>query len=49
MAWVDSVERRKRIVKGECYLGDEKVTDAEGLFIAPRDDVDYLARLTTKP
>lgn len=48
VAWVDSVERRKRIVKGECYLGDEKVTDAEGLFIAPRDDVDYLARLTTK-
>jgi hypothetical protein len=46
VAWVDSVERRKRIVKGECYLGDEKLTDAEGLFIAPRDDVDYLARLT---
>jgi hypothetical protein len=48
VAWVDSVERRKRIVKGECYLGEEKLTDAEGLFIAPRDDVDYLARLTTK-
>lgn len=48
VAWVDSVERRKRIVKGECYLGDEQLTDAEGLFIAPRDDVDYLARLTTK-
>ena len=46
VAWVDSVERRKRIVKGECYLGDEKLTDADGLFIAPRDDVDYLARLT---
>lgn len=46
VAWVDSVERRKRIVKGECYLGDEKLTDAEGLFIAPRDDVDYLERLT---
>ena len=45
VAWIESVERRKRIVKGECYLGDEKVTDAEGLFIAPRDDVDYLAHL----
>jgi hypothetical protein len=45
VAWVDSVERRKRIVKGECYLGEEKLTDAEGLFIAPRDDVDYLAHL----
>ena len=48
VAWVDNVERRKRIVKGECYLNDELLTDAEGLFIAPRDDVDYLARLTTK-
>ena len=45
LAWVDSVERRKRVVKGECYLGEEKLTDAEGLFIAPRDDVDYLAHL----
>jgi acyl-coenzyme A thioesterase PaaI-like protein len=48
VAWVENVERRKRIVKGECYLGDEKVTDAEGLFIAPRDDVDYLVHLGQK-
>lgn len=48
VAWVDSVERRKRIVKGECYLGDDMLTDAEGLFVAPRDDVDYLAHLGKK-
>jgi acyl-coenzyme A thioesterase PaaI-like protein len=48
VAWIESVERRKRVVKGECYLGDEKVTDAEGLFIAPRDDVDYLVHLGQK-
>jgi len=45
VAWVESVERRKRIVRGECYAGDTLLTDAEGLFIAPRDDEDYLARL----
>ena len=45
LAWVESVERRKRIVKGECYLDGQLLTDAEGLFIAPRDDVDYLTHL----
>jgi hypothetical protein len=45
LAWVESVERRKRIVRGECYLGDTLLTDAEGLFIAPRDDAGYLAML----
>ena len=49
LAWVESVERRKRIVKGECYLGDQLLTDAEGLFIAPRDDVDYLVHLGQNP
>lgn len=44
-AWVDNVEGRKRLVKGECRLGDVLLSDAEGLFIAPRDDDDYLARL----
>ena len=48
LAWVESTERRKRIVKGECYMGDTLLTDAEGLFIAPRDDEDYLARLAKK-
>jgi acyl-coenzyme A thioesterase PaaI-like protein len=45
VAWVESVNGRKRMVRGECYAGDALLTDAEGLFIAPRDDEDYLARL----
>ena len=44
-AWVDSIEGRKRIVRGECFVDDVMVADAEGLFIAPHDDGDYLARL----
>jgi len=44
-AWVESVEGRKRLVKGECSLDGTLLSDAEGLFIAPRDDDDYLARL----
>jgi len=44
-AWVESVEGRKRLVKGECRNGDELLSDAEGLFIAPRGEGDYLARL----
>lgn len=48
VAWVDSQDGRKRIVKGECYAEEMKLTDAEGLFIAPRDDMDFLARLGQK-
>jgi acyl-coenzyme A thioesterase PaaI-like protein len=44
-AWVDNVEGRKRLVRGECSLDGTLLSDAEGLFIAPRDDDDYLARL----
>jgi len=44
-AWVDGVDGRKRLVKGECRNGDELLSDAEGLFIAPRGDGDYLSRL----
>jgi acyl-coenzyme A thioesterase PaaI-like protein len=44
-AWVDNVEGRKRLVKGECMHDGVLLSDAEGLFIAPRDDDDYLARL----
>ena len=44
-AWVDSVDGRKRLVKGECRLDGELLSDAEGLFIAPRDEGDFLARL----
>jgi acyl-coenzyme A thioesterase PaaI-like protein len=44
-AWVDNVEGRKRLVKGECMHNGVLLSDAEGLFVAPRDDDDYLARL----
>ena len=44
-AWVDSVDGRKRLVKGECRLDGVLLSDAEGLFIAPRDDGDFLERL----
>jgi acyl-coenzyme A thioesterase PaaI-like protein len=47
-AWVDSVDGRKRLVKGECRHGDTLLSDAEGLFIAPRGDGDYLSRLGMK-
>lgn len=36
-AWVDSVDGRKRIVKGTCHLGDVLLTEAQGLFVSPRD------------
>ena len=29
-------------------MGEALLTDAEGLFIAPRDDEDYLARLAKR-
>ena len=38
-AWVDSVDGRKRLVKGECRQGDVLLSDAEGLFIAPRAEI----------
>ena len=44
-AWVDSVDGRKRMVKGECYLDGVLLSDAEGLFIGPKDEGDFLARL----
>jgi acyl-coenzyme A thioesterase PaaI-like protein len=45
-AWVDSVDGRKRMVRGQCRAaGGELLSDAEGLFIAPHDGMDYLQRL----
>ena len=41
-AWVASVDGRKRVVCGECHAGDTLLSDAEGLFIAPRTDDDFL-------
>jgi acyl-coenzyme A thioesterase PaaI-like protein len=37
MAWPDRVDGRKRLIKGTCHLGETLLSEAEGLFIAPRD------------
>lgn len=34
--WLERVDGRKRWIKGECRLDGELLTEAEGLFIAPR-------------
>ncbi len=47
-AWVESVDGRKRIVRGECHTGEVLLTEAHGLFIAPKDDGDYLSRLAQR-
>ncbi|HVA59448.1 MAG TPA: PaaI family thioesterase [Mycobacteriales bacterium] len=44
-AWVERVEGRKRYVRGECRDGSVLLSEAEGLFIAPRDDAEFLSRL----
>ena len=50
LAWVDDVDGRKRIVRGTCTLDGVTMSEAKGLFIAPRaDDDDYLARLGMAP
>jgi acyl-coenzyme A thioesterase PaaI-like protein len=43
-AWPDREEGRKRIIKGTCHLGETLLSEAEGLFIAPRGG-DYKAVL----
>jgi hypothetical protein len=43
--WIESIEGRKRLIRGTCRLGDRLLSEAEGLFIAPKDGEDYLARL----
>lgn len=35
-AWVDRVDGRKRWVHGTCHLDGVLLTEAEGLFVAPR-------------
>ena len=35
--WVDSLDGRKRIVKGTCHRGDVLLAEADGLFLAPKD------------
>jgi acyl-coenzyme A thioesterase PaaI-like protein len=44
-AWVDRVDGRKRIIRGTSTLDGTLLAEAEGLFIAPRGDNDYLAQL----
>jgi acyl-coenzyme A thioesterase PaaI-like protein len=36
-AWPDRIDGRKRLIKGTCHLGEMLLSEAEGLFIAPRD------------
>jgi acyl-coenzyme A thioesterase PaaI-like protein len=43
--WIDHVEGRKRLIRGTCSLDGVLLAEAEGLFIAPRDNDDYLTRL----
>jgi acyl-coenzyme A thioesterase PaaI-like protein len=43
--WLESTEGRKRLIRGTCHLDGVLLAEAEGLFIAPRDDEDYLVRL----
>jgi acyl-coenzyme A thioesterase PaaI-like protein len=43
-AWPDRVDGRKRVIKGTCHFGDTLLSEAEGLFIAPRDG-DYRTAL----
>jgi hypothetical protein len=43
--WIDHIEGRKRLIRGTCSLDGMLLAEAEGLFIAPRDNEDYLTRL----
>ena len=43
--WIDRVEGRKRWIRGSCTLDGVLLSEAEGLFIAPREGGDYLSRL----
>jgi hypothetical protein len=43
-AWPEGEDGRKRIIKGTCHLGETLLSEAEGLFIAPRGG-DYRAVL----
>lgn len=46
--WVDNVEGRKRLIRGTCSLDGVLLTEAVGLFIAPREG-GYLAFLGQTP
>jgi hypothetical protein len=40
--WIESVEGRKRRIRGTCHLDGTLISEAHGLFIAPREGQDYL-------
>jgi acyl-coenzyme A thioesterase PaaI-like protein len=35
--WIEKIEGRKRFIRGTCHLDGELLTEANGLFIAPRE------------
>lgn len=43
--WIESIEGRKRLIRGTCHDGETLLSEAHGLFIAPRDGEDYKQRL----
>jgi hypothetical protein len=43
--WIERIDGRKRLIRGTCELDGILLAEAEGLFIAPRDSEDFLARL----
>jgi acyl-coenzyme A thioesterase PaaI-like protein len=43
--WIEKIEGRKRWIRGTCHDGDRLLSEAEGLFIAPRDDGGYMEML----
>jgi hypothetical protein len=43
--WIESVEGRKRMIRGTCHLDGVLLTEAEGLFIAPRDGEDFVKKV----
>jgi hypothetical protein len=40
--WIDHIDGRKRLIRGSCTLDGVLLSEAEGLFIAPRDEQNYL-------
>ena len=47
--WIDKIEGRKRFIRGTCHLDGELLTEANGLFIAPREGgYDYFDKLGVK-
>lgn len=43
--WMDREDGRKRWVKATCHAGDDLLSEAEGLFLSPREDHPLYERL----